>query len=402
MPSANSPMWAWSRTSFEDASLPSVNRDNAPAPPLPPQAMPAGGRVLFVYWGRRGALSWMAAELAGSLDSTGSGDLLSYASGNELADQLASFAPATRPFPTFGSALGAFTGIPRFGRDAGTLIEGLRRDGFGAVVVLMPHLWTPLLAPIVRRAGLRHLVVVHDAVGHTGDRTGVATRWLLREARAADVVVTLSDTVAAQLAAAGQVARERIVVEPHPLLAYPRVTRLPRSHPLRVLFLGRIMAYKGLPLLVDALALLRERGIAVELGVVGEGDLAGLGPRLAALGATIENRWIDHAEIGGVLARYDVVALPYVEASQSGVALTAFGGGLPVVATPVGGLGKQIRDGVDGLIAAAATPAAFADALARIATDPPLLARLTAGAAAHPGRSVASFAARLRELALRL
>lgn len=363
--------------------------------------MTSGGRVLFVYWGRRGALSWMAAELAGSLEATGSGDLLSYAPGNELAGLLANFAPATRPFPTFSSAAGAFTGIPRFRRDAGALVGDLRREGFGAVIVLMPHLWTPLLAPIVRRAGLRHLVVVHDAVGHPGDRTGVATRWLLRETRAADVVVTLSDAVAAQLASGGQVERERIVVEPHPLLAYPRVTRLPRSHPLRILFLGRIMAYKGLPLLVDAITILRERGVAVELGVVGEGDLNGLGPRLASLGATIENRWIDHAEVGSVLARYDVVALPYVEASQSGVALTAFGGGMPVVATPVGGLRKQIRDGVDGLIASAATPEAFADALARIATDPQLLARLTAGAASHPGRSVASFAARLKELALR-
>lgn len=363
--------------------------------------MTSGGRVLFVYWGRRGALSWMAAELAGSLEATGSGDLLSYAPGNELAGLLANFAPATRPFPTFSSAAGAFTGIPRFRRDAGALVGDLRREGFGAVIVLMPHLWTPLLAPIVRRAGLRHLVVVHDAVGHPGDRTGVATRWLLRETRAADVVVTLSDAVAAQLASGGQVERERIVVEPHPLLAYPRVTRLPRSHPLRILFLGRIMAYKGLPLLVDAITILRERGVAVELGVVGEGDLNGLGPRLASLGATIENRWIDHAEVGSVLARYDVVALPYVEASQSGVALTAFGGGMPVVATPVGGLRKQIRDGVDGLIASAATPEAFADALARIATDPQLLARLTSGAASHPGRSVASFAARLKELALR-
>jgi glycosyltransferase involved in cell wall biosynthesis len=94
------------------------------------------------------------------------------------------------------------------------------------------------------------------------------------------------------------------------------------------------------------------------------------------------------------------MALPYVEASQSGVALTAFGGGMPVVATPVGGLGEQVRDGVDGLLAAAATPAAFADALARVATDPALLARLTAGAATHPGPSVASFAAQLKELAL--
>ncbi|MCC6735809.1 MAG: glycosyltransferase family 4 protein [Bauldia sp.] len=365
-----------------------------------PIAVPRGKRVLFVYWGRRGALSWMAAELAASLAASGSGDVLSYTPDNELAPRLAACAPATLPFRTFSSALGAITGLPRFHRDARALVASLREAGFGAVVVLMPHVWTPLLAPIVHRAGLRHLVVVHDAVGHPGDRTGIANRWLLREAREADVVVTLSSAVASRLVADGRAPDDRIVVETHPLLAYPRVKRSPRRGPLRVLFLGRMMAYKGLSLLAEAIELLGRRGLAVDLGVIGSGDLGGIAPRLRALGATVENRWIDHEEIGGILARYDVMALPYVEASQSGVALTAFGGGMPVVATPVGGLGEQVRHGVDGLLATEATPAAFADALARIATDPALLAHLTAGAATHPGPSVSSFAAQLKELAL--
>ena len=48
-----------------------------------------------------------------------------------------------------------------------------------------------------------------------------------------------------------------------------------RPHvPLRVLFLGRIMAYKGLPLLIEAVEKLRTEGMPVSLGVAGEGDIA--------------------------------------------------------------------------------------------------------------------------------
>lgn len=366
-------------------------------PPIPPAS---ADRVLYVYWGRRGALAWLAAELATSLADAGSGDVLCYAEGNELAPTLRSFASATCAFRTFSGPAGVFTGLPRFRRDARTLVAGLRRDGFGAVIVLMPHVWTPLLGPIVHRAGLRYVVVIHDAVAHPGDRSGLATRWLLRDASGADVVVTHTKSVAARLAADRRAPHDRIVVEPHPLLAYPHAARVLRTGPLRVLFLGRILAYKGLDLLVAAVEQARAKGSDIALGVHGAGELGALAPRLRALGATVENRWLDHSGIGAILARYDVMALPYREASQSGVAMTAFGAGMPVVATPVGGLVEQIRPGIDGLIAEAATPEAFTTCLVRLAADPTLLASLTAGAAAHPGRSVAAYAARLKQLAL--
>src|SRR5690606_28086467 len=94
--------------------LPGATRSSPPRPP--PQT--GGDRVLFVYWGRRGALSWVAAELAGCLPGSPSGDILSYARDNELADRLAAHAPATQPFRTFRSGIGAITGLKRFRRDA--------------------------------------------------------------------------------------------------------------------------------------------------------------------------------------------------------------------------------------------------------------------------------------------
>lgn len=50
------------------------------------------------------------------------------------------------------------------------------------------------------------------------------------------------------------------------------------------------------------------------------------------------NRWIDDAERSELFARAAVVALPYVEATQSGVTPVAYAHGKPVVASDVGAL----------------------------------------------------------------
>ena len=65
----------------------------------------------------------------------------------------------------------------------------------------MSHVWTPLLANSIRRAGVRYVVIVHDAADHPGDATAMVNFWLLRDALKADGVVTLSAYVKSRLVA---------------------------------------------------------------------------------------------------------------------------------------------------------------------------------------------------------
>jgi glycosyltransferase involved in cell wall biosynthesis len=140
------------------------------------------------------------------------------------------------------------------------------------------------------------------------------------------------------------------------------------------------MRYKGLSLFVDALERLRASGIEFEAGVFGEGNLGPERDRLEKLGAEIQNRWITENEIGPILSRFDVVVASHVEASQSGVVAVSLGSGVPVVVTPVGGLPLQIANGINGLVASAATSEALAAAIGRLAEDPTLTERLREGA----------------------
>ena len=136
------------------------------------------------------------------------------------------------------------------------------------------------------------------------------------------------------------------------------------------MFLGRVMPYKGLPLFVDTIEWLRAEGIAVEAGVFGEGPLGASAARLERLGAEVVNRWLTVAEIAGILQRYHAMILSHTEASQSGVAAAALGAGLPIVATPVGGLGEQISDGVTGMMATHVDAAALGAAVLRLTKNP--------------------------------
>ncbi|CAN0506422.1 unnamed protein product [Phaeothamnion confervicola] len=123
--------------------------------------------------------------------------------------------------------------------------------------------------------------------------------------------------------------------------------------------------------------MLRAEGIHVRLGVAGAGDIDDMRERLAALDAEVINRWLDDREIAPLLARYDAMALPYIEASQSGVAAVAFGGCMPVVAMPSGGLGEQVIEGRTGVLAQEVTATSFADAIRRLATDRPLYRQIS-------------------------
>ena len=89
------------------------------------------------------------------------------------------------------------------------------------------------------------------------------------------------------------------------------------------------------------------------------------------------------------MARYfaaaDVAALPYREATGSGIAQIAFGAGLPVIATRTGGLEEVVEEGTTGLLVPPRDPTALARAIERY-FDERLAERLSVGVRASARR----------------
>jgi len=94
------------------------------------------------------------------------------------------------------------------------------------------------------------------------------------------------------------------------------------------------------------------------------------------MGAEVVNRWLTEDEIGALLPRFHGVVLSHAEASQSGVAAAALGSGIPLIATPVGGLPEQVRHGEIGVVAADADARALAAAIEQLHRDPDLYRRI--------------------------
>jgi glycosyltransferase involved in cell wall biosynthesis len=171
---------------------------------------------------------------------------------------------------------------------------------------------------------------------------------------------------------ANGIAREKIDVIPHAIFSfYDRfATDSPRSDRARsILFFGRITRYKGLELLIHAFRLSQARWPDLRLQIVGEGDLRPYRHLIAETkNVTVVNRWVADAEVPGIFQAADIVMIPYVTASQSGVIALAATFGCPVIATRVGGLPEQIRDGETGVLVEP-LPESLASAMDRLITD---------------------------------
>jgi glycosyltransferase involved in cell wall biosynthesis len=333
--------------------------------------------VLVAYWGRFGAGEKLVQQLVPELRKDPR-----FAIALSLSRQVEGFAdsqdlaPARWHIPTFHGAAGLI------GRSAvlpATMIRFVRflwANRIRAVIVVMPHVWDRALQWAARLAGVRWIVLAHDADQHPGERQAVLD-WLQgAELRQADHVVTLSRFVAEGVARRHRLPAGRVTPLFLPTLAYPVPAVSPSQphpqQPFQLLFFGRLLPYKGVPLLLAAFALLRRAGVEVQLTVAGDGSIDAPDELQNQPGLTVRRGWLDAETIGDLLARADLVVAPYVEASQSGVIAAAYGAGLPVVATPIGGLAEQVIPGETGLVAEAATPEAVAQALRRLIEDPAL------------------------------
>jgi glycosyltransferase involved in cell wall biosynthesis len=136
-----------------------------------------------------------------------------------------------------------------------------------------------------------------------------------------------------------------------------------------VVYAGRLSAEKGVDTLIDAVA--GDPGLALD--VAGDGpERAALEERARAAGDRIRfHGRVSGDEVGVMLRGAAVAAVPsrWYENMPLAV-LEAFGAGVPVVATGLGGLPELIEPGVDGAIVPPDDPAALAAALRAIVDDP--------------------------------
>ena len=153
----------------------------------------------------------------------------------------------------------------------------------------------------------------------------------------------------------------------------------------RVLFLSRLHPKKGIPVLLDAVRLVRDSGIPVSLVIAGAGDPAyetELRTTAAALGVADLITWTGHVEgdrKAELFATADVFALPSSQENFGIAVAEALVWGVPAIVSHEVAIASEI-EGAGAGVALPIDARAFADAIIRYATHPE--SRLAAGSKA--------------------
>lgn len=223
--------------------------------------------------------------------------------------------------------------------------------------------------------------VFHFEAGGTSEAyngLGPLLRWAYRRAYfAPDVAIELSRSGPAD----GEFLRaKRTVFVPNgaPDEAISYLPRRPTPARPVMLFVGVIRESKGVLVLIEACALLRDRGVDVEVRLMGEGrppefeELARrrveelyLADRVTFLGRLVgEDKWRAYADA-------DIFCFPtfFEHETTPLVLLEAMQFELPVVSTQWRGVGTMVADGETGFLVPVQDPAAVADRLAALAQD---------------------------------
>jgi glycosyltransferase involved in cell wall biosynthesis len=237
--------------------------------------------------------------------------------------------------------------------------------------------WQPFFAPLVgtlARAfagrGIARVIECHNIFPH---EASPLDRLLLKFAfSSADRFITHSNKDRQLLASL--VDERRISVSPLPVLEEFCGTAGSSRAGRTILFFGKVRKYKGLDVLLEAMPKVLSE-IECELVIAGEFyDAAGKYLRLVRemgleRNVRIDNRYVPNEEVAALFEQADLLVLPYVSASQSGVARIAFSNALPVIASDAGGLSEAVIENTNGLLFPARDSNALADCIIRYFAD---------------------------------
>jgi glycosyltransferase involved in cell wall biosynthesis len=152
---------------------------------------------------------------------------------------------------------------------------------------------------------------------------------------------------------------------------------------LFLITMSRLVVKNGVADVIRALELLPDR---VKFLVLGTGELQEplekLADDLGVRNRVIFAGWVDHKEMPKFVKASDIFIRPSISEGMGNSFIEAMAAGIPVIATPVGGIPDFLTDGETGLFCEVHNPESIAKSVNRLLDDPKLTAALVANASA--------------------
>jgi glycosyltransferase involved in cell wall biosynthesis len=262
--------------------------------------------------------------------------------------------------------------------------QRLRSLAVDAVVFMY---WMPFFAPAyatiargLQKASIRTLAIVHNALPH---ERHVADEMLSDTFFSrCDAVCALSESVARDMRNMGSGLSADVI--PHPVYDHfgDKIEKAAARKKIKIdpdipamLFFGLVRSYKGLGVLLDALAECRANLPDIRLIVAGEfyDDRQLYENQIQTLNLSksvlMMDRYIESDLVPALFCAADVVVQPYLSATQSGVVQIAIQFERPCIVTDVGGLAESIGEAGAGLVVQAGDPVELARAIEHFFTE---------------------------------
>jgi glycosyltransferase involved in cell wall biosynthesis len=231
-----------------------------------------------------------------------------------------------------------------------------------------------------RKAGVPAVVSIHNTYGKPKLHRQIVNWYLGRHTAA---IIVGSEDIKRDVKRYDHVSASRIEVIPNSVDLSRSASTLSKSeararlgvaeHDLVVGAIGRLEEQKGHRYLIEALALLRHRGIVARLLLAGEGrERPALEALVASLGLEGQVMLLGtRDDLGDLFRAMDVFVMPSLWEGLSLVMLSAMAAGLPLVATSVGGVSQVLCDDAYGFTVPAGNAAALAAKIAECLSNLP-------------------------------
>jgi alpha-maltose-1-phosphate synthase len=263
----------------------------------------------------------------------------------------------------------------------------MRADGVDLVHLLMGggEIWTAVLACLLRDLPVASTMIIPkpNISEYPPARVVSAVNQLL--AWGSDVIIVNGRDHVPLVQHRYHMPAERIcyiALGPRSIFLRWATRQMPED-PGTILFLGRINPHKGLEYLVRAQPLISAQVPRARIVIAGWGaDLQRCrGFIQDSRHFEIREGFIPGGEAADLFQSASLVAVPYISAATSGILMTAYVFGKPVVATRVGSLPEYVQDGVTGLLVPPADVKRLAEAISQLLADDALRHRMGENAA---------------------
>ena len=222
------------------------------------------------------------------------------------------------------------------------------------IYIPMLSLWAGMILPFVNKKK-KIITTIHDVSQHLGEYDSFTEKIYKYVITRSEKLITLTKDFIPLIAQKYGKQNTNICWIKHANFNYYRPNTFnAKTHITnKILFFGRIHKYKGISVLLDSMKLIHQSNPEIKLRIAGNGNLSDEDvKKITDLNDKVEliNRWISNVEMYQFFEDIDIVLVPYIEASQSGIIMLSYTFGKPVIVTNVGGLPEQVESTVGVII----------------------------------------------------